>query len=474
MDLQKELSAIISPKRVVDDFDVLESYSKDLSFVPARMPSVVVYAENKDEVAGVIKFANENKIPVTPRSSTVSFYGAGIPYQGGIILDLSRMKKIIAINKGDKRVQVEPGVTYAEIAEPLAKEGLFVCTPLFPHPQKSVVTSAMENEVLANPKYEYNEVFQSSEMILPTGELFYTGTAIAPDHVGRGIPELCIPSNRLFKGAQGTLGAITYSFLKVEHIPPMDKAVFIAADKLSDVESFIYKLARLNLGNECFILNNLDVAAIFAESDNDIAVMSEEIPPYVLVLVISGGQYFPEEKIAYEEEALLELAKEVNLKVQYSMPGIVGGAARLVSMLRKPWDKDIYWKFRYKGACQDLYFITTMEKAETFTAAIKGIAAKYGLGDLGVYVQPIERGRVIQCSYHFYYNPDNKIETQKVQKAWLEGSAVSLDMGGLFVNPYGAQAEMVFSRAAKWGNVLKVVKNAFDPNNIMNPGKLCF
>lgn len=474
MDLQKELSAIVSPDRVVDDLDVLESYSKDLSFVPARRPSVVVYAQNKEEVAGVIKFANDNKIPVTPRSSVVSFYGAGIPYQGGIILDLSRMKKIIAIHKSDKRVQLEPGVTYAEIVEPLAKEGLFVSTPLFPHPQKSVMTSAMENEVLANPKFEYNEVFQTSEMILPTGELFYTGTAIAPGHVGRGIPELCIPSNRLFKGAQGTLGVITYSFLKVEHVPPMDKAAFIAFDKLSDIESFIYKLARLNLGNECFILNNLNVAAIFAESDDDIALLSEEIPPYVLALVMSGGQYFPEEKIAYEEEALLELARELNLKIQFSMPGIIGGAARLVSMLRKPWDKETYWKFRYKGACQDLYFLTTMEKAESFTAAVKGVAAKYGLGDLGVYVQPIERGRAVQCSYHFYYDSANQIETQKVQKAWLEGSAVALDMGGLFVNPYGAQADMVFTRAAKWGNVLKVVKNAFDPNDIMNPGKLCF
>ncbi|KUO71620.1 MAG: hypothetical protein APF81_01245 [Desulfosporosinus sp. BRH_c37] len=474
MNLQKELSALISSDRVVDDFDVLEGYSKDLSFVKPRMPSVVVYAENKEEVTEVLKFANENKFPVTPRSSVISFYGAGVPTQGGIILDLSRMKKIIAINKGDKRIQLEPGVTYAEIVDPLAKEGMYVCTPLFPHPNKSVITSAMENEVLANPKFEYNEVFQSSEMILPTGALFYTGTAIAPGFVGRGTPELTIPSNKLFKGAQGTLGVITYSFLKLEYLPPMDKLAFIVFDQLSGAEEFIYKLARLNLGNECFILNNLDIAAIFAESDEDIANLSEEVPHYVLALVISGGQYFAEDKIVYEEEALLDLAKECNLKVQFSMPGVVGGAARMQSLLRKPWDREIYWKYRYKGACQDLFFITTMEKADAFTAVIKGIAAKYGVYHVGVYVQPIERGRVVQCTYHFYYDSENKVETQKVQKAWLEGSSAALNMGALFVNPYGAQAEMVYSRAAKYGNVLKVVKQAFDPNDIMNPGKLCF
>lgn len=474
MDLKKELAAFVSSDRVVDDIDVLESYSQDLSFVKARMPSMVVYAKNRDEVSEVIKFANENKIPVTPRASAVSFYGAGIPSQGGIILDLSRMKKIIAINKGDKRVQVEPGVTYADIVEPLAQEGMYVCTPLFPHPQKSVVTSAMENEVLANPKFEYNEVFQTSEMILPNGDLYYTGTAIAQGHVGRGIAEMCIPSNRLFKGAQGTLGVITYSFLKIEWLPPMDKLAFISFESLGAAETFIYKLARLNLGNECFILNNIDLAAIFAESDEDIAKLSDEIPAYVLALVMSGGQYFPEEKIAYEEEALLDLAKELNLKAEFSMPGIIGGAARMKSLLRKPWDKEVYWKFRYKGACQDLFFVTTMDKADGFTAAIKGVAAKYGLGNIGVYVQPIERGRVVQCAYHFYYDGEDQIETQKVYKAWLEGSAVALDMGGLFVNPYGAQAEMVFSRGAKWANMLKTVKQVFDPNDIMNPGKLCF
>lgn len=474
MDLKKELSIVINSDRVVDDFDVLEGYSKDLSFVQARMPAVVVYTENKDEVSAVIKFANKKKIPVTPRSSVVSFYGAGIPSQGGIILDLSRMKKIIAINKGDKRIQLEPGVTYADIIEPLAKEGMYVCTPLFPHPQKSVITSAMENEVLANPKFEYGEVFQTSEMILPNGDLYYTGTAIAHGHVGRGIAELCIPSNRLFKGAQGTLGVITYSFLKIEWTPPMDKLAFIAVDKLSSLEDFIYNLARLNLGNELFILNNLDIATIFAESEDDIPKLREEVPPYVLAIVMSGGHYFPEERIAYEEEALLELAKEVNLNVQFSMPGVLSGVHRMKAMLRKPWDKEVYWKSRYKGACQDLYFVTTMEKAEAFTGAVKAIAAKNGLTDVGVYVQPIERGRAVQCAYHFYYDGENQIETQKVKKAWLEGSFAALSMGGLFVNPYGSQAEMVYSRAAKWGNVLKVVKEAFDPNNIMNPGKLCF
>jgi len=474
MDLQKELSALVSSDRVVNDFDVLEGYSKDLSFVKARMPSVVVYTENKEEVAAVLKFANEKKVAVTPRSSVVSFYGAGIPSQGGIILDLSRMKKIIAINKADRRVQVEPGVTYAEIVEPLAKEGMYVSTPLFPHPLKSVVTSAMENEVLANPKFEYNEVFQSSEMILPTGELFYTGTAIAPGFVGRGIPELTIPSNRLFKGAQGTLGVITYAFLKLEYLPPMDKLFFIAFDKLGGAEEFIYKLARLNLGNECFILNNLDIAAIFAENDEDVVALSEEVPAYVLAIVLSGGQYLAEEKISYEQEYLHDLAKECNLNLQLRMPGVTGGATRMQSLLRKPWDRDVYWKFRYKGACQDLFFITTMEKAEAFTAAVKGIADANQIGSVGVYVQPIERGRVVQCAYHFYYDPENQIQAQKVQKAWLEGSSAVLKMGGFITNPYGAQADMVYSLAGRYSSLLKVVKEAFDPNGIMNPGKLCF
>jgi len=134
MAIKETLAGIVGVEHVSDDPETLKEYSRDGSFVQPRMPGCVVYPGNTEEIQGVVKYANERKIPVTPRSSGVSFYGATIPSQGGIILDLKRMNKIIEVDGRNKKVKVEPGVTWAQVQEELAKQGLMVCNPLLPHP----------------------------------------------------------------------------------------------------------------------------------------------------------------------------------------------------------------------------------------------------------------------------------------------------------------------------------------------------
>ncbi len=174
----EDLAGIVGAEYISDDPATLEKYSRDGSFVQPRMPTCVVFPQNTEEIQGVLKYANERMIPVTPRSSGIGFYGATIPSQGGIILDLSRMNKILEIDPRNKKVKVEPGVTWAQVQPELAKQGLMVCNPLLPHPEKSVLTSAMEREPIVITKSEYSEVFQTAEMVLASGDLFWTGTAM--------------------------------------------------------------------------------------------------------------------------------------------------------------------------------------------------------------------------------------------------------------------------------------------------------
>jgi len=178
MAIKEELVGIVGSEYVSDEPETLEKYARDYSFVQPRMPSYVVSPKNTEEIQGVAKYANENLIPITPRSSSISFYGAGIPSQGGIILDLARMNKILEIDGRNKKVKVEPGVTWAQVQDELEKQGLMVCNPLLPHPSKSVLTSAMEREPILIPKSEYSEVFLTCEMVLASGDLFWTGTAM--------------------------------------------------------------------------------------------------------------------------------------------------------------------------------------------------------------------------------------------------------------------------------------------------------
>ncbi|MFC1870575.1 FAD-binding oxidoreductase, partial [Chloroflexota bacterium] len=133
-------------------------------------------------------------------------------------------------------------------------------------------------------------------------------------------------------------------------------------------------------------------------------------------------------------------------------------------------------KFRYQGSCHEVFFYTTLDRVAEFTLAMEGMAAEHGYltKDIGVYLQPIERGRACYCQYSFHCDPDDAREVDRVYRLYLEASEMVISMGGLFTTPYGPWADMVFSRTAGYTAVMKVVKDALDPNNILNPGKLCF
>jgi FAD/FMN-containing dehydrogenase len=474
--LKQDLVEIVGPEYVSDDSETLERYSKDYSFVQPRRPSCIAYPRNAEEVQRIVKYANECLIPVTPRSSGVSFYGAGIPSEGGIVVDLTQMNKILEIDARNKRVKVEPGVTWAQLQEELEKQGLMVCNPLLPHQSKSVLTSAMEREPILICKTEYSDTLLTAEVVLPDGELFWTGSALGKGMTGQISPDAMIPGARLWLGAQGTLGIMTWANIKAEYLPTMDKVFFIPFERIEDFVEPVYQIQRRMLGNECFILNEFDLASILADQwPDEFETLRETLPPWTLVLCLSGLHRLPLEKIEYEEEALKEVASRLHFQVSNTVSSIPGLEATILKLLRKPWPRDDYWKFRYKGSCHDIFFHTTLNRVPEFTDAIADVAAKYGYltRDMGIYMQPLERARACFCQFSFHCDTEDTNEVALVGSLFLEASKRVVGMGGFFTTPYGPWADMVYSRAAGYTHALKVVKNAYDPNNILNPGKLC-
>ena len=476
MGLKQDLVEIVGPEHVSDDPETLEQYSKDYSFVQPRRPSCIAYPKSAEEVQRIVKYANECRIPVTPRSSGVSFYGAGIPSEGGIVVDLTRMNKILEIDARNKRVKVEPGVTWAQVQDELEKQGLMVCNPLLPHPSKSVLTSAMEREPILICKTEYSDTLLTAEVVLPDGEMFWTGSALGKGMTGRISPDAMIPGARLWLGAQGTLGIMTWANIKAEYLPTMDKLFFIPFERVEDIAEPVYQIQRRMLGNECFVLNEFDLAAILADQwPGEFETLRETLPPWTLVLCLSGLHRLPLEKIEYEEEALMEVTSRLHLQVLHTVAGIPGLEATILKILRKPWPRDGYWKFRYKGSCHDIFFHTTLNRVPEFTDAMVDVAAKYGYltRDIGIYLQPLERARACFCQFSFHCDAEDANEVALARSLFLEASERVVGMGGFFTTPYGPWADMVYSRAAGYTRALKVVKNAYDPNNILNPGKLC-
>ena len=477
MAIKQELASIVGPESVSDDPEVLESYSKDYSFVQPRSPRCVVWPKTAEEVQQIVRYGNRYLIAVTPRSSGVSFYGAGLPSQGGMIVDLSRMNKILKVDPRNKFVKIEPGVTWRQIQEELEKQDVMVCNPLLPHPSKSVLTSSMEREPILIPKSEYDETFLTAEMVLPNGDMYWTGTAMGKGMASGNFPDCLYPGARLFIGVQGTLGIVTWANIKAEWLPKMEKVLFMSFERIEDLVEPIYRIQRRMIGRECFVLNSFNLAAILAENwPQDFKSLRESLPPWILMLSLAGLHRLPAEKIEYEEEAVGEIASELHIDVFPTVSNIPGLGKRISSMLRKPWLKDGYWKFRYKGSCHDIFFHTTLNRVAEFTKAVNEVSAKYGYPtkEIGFYLQPIEYGRACFCQYGFHCDPNDAKDVEMIRELHLEASERAMGMGGLFVTPYGPWADMVYRRTSSFTAVMKVVKKSLDPNNIMNPGKLCF
>jgi len=323
------------------------------------------------------------------------------------------------------------------------------------------------------------------EVVWPTGEIFRTGSASVagyPDSPSKGAN----PSGpgldfyRLLQGAQGTMGVVTWANLKIEYIPKMDKILFAPVSDLSYAIDFLYRVLRLNIVQECLLLNKVNLAAITSRDlPQDLEKLSASLPPWTLILVISGMQRRPEEQLHYEEEILYKVVKDEFPKISLAdnLTGLPDSGKKLLPLLRSPWSGEAtYWKNRYKGACQSLFFITKPVLAPKFISKIEEIAAghDYPISDIGGYLQPIEHNRACHLEFNFFYDPANHAEVEKVRRLYRYAAPALLDEGALFTRPYGELAKLVYERADDYTTALKRVKKVFDPNNIMNPGNLCF
>jgi FAD/FMN-containing dehydrogenase len=483
--IKEELKLIVGAEYVFDNAEKLEWYAKDHSLEKPITPSYVAQPHSAEEVQGIVKLANRTKLPVYPCSSGIHFFGNSIPKMGGLVIDLRRMNKIKRINTRDRIAMVEPGVTWSQLQKELGKECFFALNPLLPHPEKSVLTSHLEREKMLIPKYEYSDNLLTTEVVLPNGELFRTGSASVMGYPEKSIATGVHPEGpgadwwRLFQGAQGTMGILTWANVKIELIPPVSKTFFIPFKKVEEATRFIYSVQHHMMGNECLLLNKVNLAAILGDKwPEDFQNLQKTLPPWTVILVLAGGKRLSEERIAYEEEALKKIAIEQFIPVlPTSLEGIFGAEKQFPELLRNSWPQEKpYWKFASKGASQDVFFITVMSKAGEYCQLIENVAAKYGYpsNEIGYYLQPVERGRVCHFEANFFYCPDGSEEVRKIKELHSEVTRKLFKAEAFFSQPYGELAAMVFDKAGNYAMAIKKIKTWLDPNNIMAPERLNF
>ena len=482
---KNELTKIVGKENVSDAKSVLLKYSSDYSLVPPGIPDFVVWPTGSTQVSEVINAANATGVPVVPVSSQVHFNGGAIPRQGGIVMDLSKMNRILEIDEDLKKVRIEAGVTWGQLAEELAKKGMRPLMPLMPPANRSVLSDFLDREVPTNTVYDYGEPMQGFEVVWPNSEPFRLGSASVngyPDSGSHGGNPSGpgIDFYRFVQGAQGTMGVVTWTNLKVLFQTKKDKVYFAAVDDLPYVQEFLYRILPRRVGQEVLLLNRVDLAAIVAQGfPKDFERLRSTLPPWTLVLVVSGFERRPDEKIAYEEKFLKETVRNEfrKLSLDEALPGFPGLGDRMLSLLRNPWPADgPYWKNRWQGASQSLFFIARPEKSQQFVEIVEKVAPKHGypIADIGSYIQPIEHNRACQIEFTFFYDARDAAAKARIAALVKDAAKALMNEGALFTRPYGDLAPLVYDRAAGYVAALKRVKKIFDPNNIMNPGNLCF
>jgi len=485
--VENKLVKIVGKENILDNPETLKEYSGDCSFATPKTPACVVRPANIEELQGIVRWANEKRVPLVPISSGAPhFRGDTVPgVEGAVIVDLRRMNKIIRVNRPNRVAIVEPGVTFGELQAELAKDDMSAYIPLAPRSTKSVLASVLEREPILMPglHFDSTDPMLCAEIVFGTGDKMRTGEAAGPDtlekqwEIGKAQISPFGPTQmdpqRLVSGAQGTIGIVTWISLKCRLLSEVSHAFLVPSAYLDSLIQLSYKLTRIRFSGNIFILNRLNLACLLRRTPQEIAALNDKLPPWVMFVSCEGYGPLPEEKVQYLEADLKELAESYGLKSETAIGGVK--AEELASILAKP-SPEPYWKLRLKGSCDEVFFLTTQGKTPEFARIMAEIAQQQGYParNIGAYIQPVAQGTSCHCEFDFYYDADNQAEAGKTRKVVAEMANKMEARGAFFSRPYTELVEVAYRRSRDTADMQKKVKGLFDPNGILNPGKLCF
>jgi FAD/FMN-containing dehydrogenase len=192
-----------------------------------------------------------------------------------------------------------------------------------------------------------------------------------------------------------------------------------------------------------------------------------------LFYTISGTRYFPEEKVSYLQKDIADLARRIGVQPVRSVGQV--SAFEMMKVLHEP-PADYHWKAGDGRASVDIFFLSIYEKLEELIDTMKSVATEfeYPVSDLGVYLQPIVQAVNYHCEFTLFFDRTDAGQKARVAALAEVASTALADRGAFFSRPYGPWAGMAYGRDPATAVALQKVKKIFDPNGLMNPGKLCF
>ena len=452
------LSTIIEEKYFFVNDNIPEDYSKDELGSLVSKPEVLMFVQSAEEISKIMKYANENKIPVVVRGNGTGLVGGCVPLEGGIVICTSKMNKIIELDENNMTLTVEPGVLLFEIYQYVEPRGYFYA------PDPGEKTATIGGNISTNAggmravKYgTTRDWVVGLEVVLPNGKIEQFGRKVVKDSTGYSLKNLII-------GSEGTLAIVTKAILKVMPKPKETLSLLVPFETREDAIDAVPQIIKAQLNT---------VAIEFFERNT--ILLSEEFL----------SKKFPDKKSDAYILLTFEGHNKNELKFNYET------AAEICIRELKAIDafivdtddrKDTVWKAR--GAFLEAIKSSTSEMDECDVVVPRSevsdyIKFTYELQDK-YNIRIPSFGHAGDGNLHIYICRDNYSKEQFdiiLNKVFDEMYERAIQVGGLVSGEHGIGYAKKGYMKQQLGDVqvelMNGIKKAFDPNNILNPGKIC-
>ncbi len=449
---------IVGDTNVLYDEESLKHYGHDETELLVFLPEVVLKPSTTEEVAAIMKICYADSIPVTPRGAGTGLSGGALPHLGGVLLSTEKLNKIINIDERNLQVTTEPGVITEVLQNAVKEKGLFY--PPDPSSRGSCFIGGNIAENSGGPKaVKYGVVKDyvlNLEVVLPTGEVIWTGANVLKNSTGYNLTQLMV-------GSEGTLGIVTKIVLKLIPLPSYDLLMLVpfkSLDKASEAVSAIFRAGFVPSGLELVEIDALKIVA--AMVDSTAVPVTDDIAAHLLIEVDGNNL----DVLMSDMEAISELLMQFD--------------AGEIFFADNAQQKAELWKLRRRVAeavKMDGYTIeedTVVPRAE-LPALIRGVkklglqynfeAVCYGhAGDGNLHIRIKKQGTA------------NSMEDEEMVRGLRSLFELVHELGGTISGEHGigliqkSYMNIVFDEANL--RLMREIKKAFDPKNILNAGKI--
>ncbi|MFX0061753.1 MAG: FAD-binding oxidoreductase [Candidatus Hermodarchaeota archaeon] len=451
--LYKSLSEIVDEKYVSNQKEELYIYSQDPGMMKAHEPDFVVMPKTTEEVQRIVKLANEEKIPIIPVGGGLSLSGLVIPHQGGIVIDLRRMDRVLEVNETSRYIVFEAGMTTGKLKAYLERHhpALRFSIPDAPPAATVVGNIVIHGQGRLTQQYGFNsDMVTGLEVVLPTGEVCKIGSGSVSSHWFSlaPLPDLA----GLFLGWFGTTGIITKLGLKL-----------YPKKKLRDIEVFVVEDPNL--------VPDVIHRVTHTEMIEDIFTGAQPYPLLFKDIIMIGicltGD--SEEELEFKRKMIWDALR---LHIDSKEGGFMMMTPDIKQeLLEMPTSSTTRFADVMKGGgfeyCGPI--IPVDKYPEAFQKLLE-ITSKHGI-TFGHAGRVIGRSHCMMFSFGYPFNRADPENIERTLNALHETNKAGLDIGGVPWKPEAPAQKLVMEKMDE--NTLKLmerVKKVLDPNGIMNPG----